>query len=116
MDAIWIKGHTLRTNIVNKQHNQTYYLAGLATKNNDTEFNKFPLYDEDFLVFDNKGDLIECDVKLAAIQRAAQTLYINFREKHIIENTKPSTLIDFTDTLIKKLEDHTTLTKIAQPQ
>jgi hypothetical protein len=115
MDAIWIKGHTMRTNIVNKQHNETDNLAGQATKNDDTLLNKFPLYDEDFLVFDNKGNLIKCDVKLAAIQRAAQIIYINFREKHITENTKPSTLIDFTDTLIK-LEDHTTLTKIAQPQ
>ena len=75
-----MKGHTKRTSIVNKLQNETDKRAGIATNSNDIEFNRFPLYDEDFLVFDNEGDLIECDVKLAAIQRAAQVQYVTIHQ------------------------------------
>ena len=114
MSGLWMKGHTKRTSIVNKLQNETDKRAGIATNNNDIEFNRFPLYDKDFLVFDNKGDLIECDIKLAAIQRAAQVQYIKFREKRLIDNNNPSTLINFTDKLIMKLGGAHNIDKTSQ--
>ena len=114
MSGLWMKGHTKRTSIVNKLQNETDKQAGIATNNNDIDFNRFPLFDEDFLVFDNKGDLIECDVKLAAIQRAAQVQYIKFREKHLTDNNNPSTLINFSNKLIMKLGGAHNIDKTSQ--
>jgi hypothetical protein len=104
MDAIWIKGHTSRTGPVNRQHNETDELAGQATEYDDSPANQFPLYDEDFLVYANDSMLIECDVKLAAIQRAAQVHYDKFRNARTHPDYNSSTLVDFTDKLIAKLK------------
>jgi hypothetical protein len=109
-----MKGHTKRTSIVNKLQNETDKQAGIATNINDIGFSRFPLYAKAFLVFDNEGDLIECDVKLAAIQRAAQVHYIKFREKRLIDTNNPSTLINFTDKLIMKLGGAHNIEKTSQ--
>ncbi len=116
MDAIWIKGHTNRTGPVNKQHNVTDELAGAETENTLPEgytLNKFPLYVEDFLIFDHNNQLIECDVELAAIQRSAQVHFNTFCNTH--SNIEESTLITFTKALSAKLGGVHHVDKLVQP-
>ena len=97
MDAIWVKGHTKRTSPVNTKHNECDELAGIATDWNSGTPSRFPLYDEDFLIFDQHNDLLECDVKLAALQRGAQVAFDTYND-----SPEDSVLATYTQTLSTK--------------
>ena len=84
LEAIWIRGHTKNTTFVHQLHNACDKMAGEATELPLPITQRFPLHEENALIYDHHNHIVEDNIRAAipAVVRSQISHAYNPSQKH----------------------------------